>query len=80
VEDLLVQRIRFLGREKHNEMKSALLKRPYPQHRQQKLIHPNFLYKIILERYPQKRNLLKRNLLKSYLLKMIRYLKIMRSQ
>jgi hypothetical protein len=80
VEDLLVQRIRFLGREKHKEMKSALLKRLYPQNRQRKLINPNFLYKILLEINPPKRNHLKRNLLKSYLLKRNRYLKIMRFQ
>jgi len=38
--------IRFTGREKHKEMKSMLLKRPYLQNMQRKLIHPNFLYKI----------------------------------
>jgi hypothetical protein len=58
--------IRFPGREKHKKIKSALLKRPYPQNKQQKLIHPNFLHKFLLERNPPKRNLLKRNLLKSY--------------
>jgi hypothetical protein len=78
--DLLVQMIRFSGREKHKKMKSALLKRPYPQNRQRKLINSNFLYKIFLEINLSKRNLLKRNHLNSYPLKMNRYLKIMRSQ
>jgi hypothetical protein len=67
--------IRFFGREKHNEIKSAFLKRPYLQNRQRKLIHPNFIYKILLEKNP-----LKRNLLRSYPLKRNMYLKIMRNK
>jgi hypothetical protein len=71
---------KILGRENHKEMKLMLLKRPYPQNRQIRLIHPNFLYKILLKINPPKKNFLKRNLLKSYPLKRNRYLKIMRSQ
>jgi hypothetical protein len=40
-------------------MKLELLKRPYPQNRQQKLIYSNFMYKILLKINPLKRNLLK---------------------
>jgi hypothetical protein len=71
-----VQRIRFPGRKKKaQENEISAPEEAFPQHRQRKLIHPNFLYKILLERYPRKRNFLKRNLLKR-----TRYLKIMRSQ